>query len=383
MLFKTVVTVHTVLQNFLIMNINRNNYETYFLLYADGELGATDKEAVEKFVTIHPDLGEELDMLLETVLDTEKISMPGKHLLIKPELWEEEHLTPNQRELFLLLDNELTPERTAAIEAGIESDPELHRDWSILQRTQAYAATIEMPDKESLYRHESDRKPIPISWVKWIAAAAVLAGLGWYTISTWSNNQLTKVPVTATISNPSKKAVDPATQPAINTTNTAIKSDIETGAKNETTATRNISQDGKSKTSAVKVIVVKNGQTEENETIEPQPDIDYAFTGNPQRVIETAQDNTVLSNVNPTLNVKEIANPLVSQVAQQNDPLQSVAQQAVYNEDAVDETEYVTIAGARIKKQKLRGVFRNVTRTVSRTFDKSNVAQADVASLSN
>ena len=50
------------------MNITRNNYEEYFLLYADGELNATDKQAVENFLTIHPDLAEELDMLMEAVL---------------------------------------------------------------------------------------------------------------------------------------------------------------------------------------------------------------------------------------------------------------------------------------------------------------------------
>ena len=42
------------------MNINRDNYEEFFLLYADNELSVQEKNAVEDFVRQHPDLEEEL-----------------------------------------------------------------------------------------------------------------------------------------------------------------------------------------------------------------------------------------------------------------------------------------------------------------------------------
>ena len=48
-------------------NINRYNYETYFLLYADNELSAIEKNSVDEFVLSNPDLGEELGMLLQTI----------------------------------------------------------------------------------------------------------------------------------------------------------------------------------------------------------------------------------------------------------------------------------------------------------------------------
>ena len=48
------------------MQINRHNYEEYFILYMDNELGSTERRMVEDFVKLHPDLQEELDMLLQS-----------------------------------------------------------------------------------------------------------------------------------------------------------------------------------------------------------------------------------------------------------------------------------------------------------------------------
>ena len=61
--------------------INRENYEEFFLLYVDGELSATEKQAVELFVQEHTDLGFELDLLKQVQLSAEQIDFPGKSLL--------------------------------------------------------------------------------------------------------------------------------------------------------------------------------------------------------------------------------------------------------------------------------------------------------------
>ena len=48
-------------------NINRHNYETFFLLYIDNELSVTEKKTVDEFVDANPDLQEELIMLQQSI----------------------------------------------------------------------------------------------------------------------------------------------------------------------------------------------------------------------------------------------------------------------------------------------------------------------------
>lgn len=50
------------------MDINRNNYETFFLLYLDGELNPPEMLQVENFVSENPDLHKEFSVLQQAVL---------------------------------------------------------------------------------------------------------------------------------------------------------------------------------------------------------------------------------------------------------------------------------------------------------------------------
>ena len=65
------------------MNINRNNYEEYFLLYIDNELSVAEKNMVEAFVAANADLGEELVMLQQSIVKPDTVAFPGKEKLIK------------------------------------------------------------------------------------------------------------------------------------------------------------------------------------------------------------------------------------------------------------------------------------------------------------
>ncbi|MFZ1533860.1 MAG: hypothetical protein WAT14_06795, partial [Chitinophagaceae bacterium] len=47
------------------MNINYHNYEECFILYMDNELSGDERRMVEAFVQQHPELKEELDLLLQ------------------------------------------------------------------------------------------------------------------------------------------------------------------------------------------------------------------------------------------------------------------------------------------------------------------------------
>ena len=68
------------------MQINRQSYEEYFLLYADGELNESEKKAVEEFIDQNPDLAGELSLIQETVFKPDgSIVFENKELLFKDE----------------------------------------------------------------------------------------------------------------------------------------------------------------------------------------------------------------------------------------------------------------------------------------------------------
>ena len=67
------------------MNINRDNYEEYFLLYIDRELSADERQVLESFVRRNPDLEKELERLKQTVAPPPVIVFENKDILVREE----------------------------------------------------------------------------------------------------------------------------------------------------------------------------------------------------------------------------------------------------------------------------------------------------------
>ena len=67
------------------MGINRNNYETHFLLYLDRELLPANQLAVEKFLLENADLQKEMDLLKQTLFVPQEILFENKSSLLRTE----------------------------------------------------------------------------------------------------------------------------------------------------------------------------------------------------------------------------------------------------------------------------------------------------------
>jgi hypothetical protein len=65
--------------------IGLNNYQEYFLLYIDNELGSSEKQAVETFVLQQPQLQDEFTLLKQTILASETIIFTNKESLYRKE----------------------------------------------------------------------------------------------------------------------------------------------------------------------------------------------------------------------------------------------------------------------------------------------------------
>lgn len=158
------------------MTINRHNYEEFFILYLDNELSSADRRQIDLFVQQHPDLGEELQMLQQTRLDSDpSIVFEGKESLMKlPSL---ELINSNNYEEWLVqyVDNELNDEQNASVEVYAASNPAAGAALDILLKTKLQPEnSITFFNKEILYRREEApvRRIVPVMW--WRVAAAVL-----------------------------------------------------------------------------------------------------------------------------------------------------------------------------------------------------------------
>lgn len=166
------------------IQINRHNYEEYFLLSVDGELPAGAQEALEHFVRENPDLAVELEGLQQTILSAE----PVLSFENKETLWRTASLGIHEEnyETYFLLhqDNELNPSESHELLAFVEANPALQPGFDLLKRCRLEPEPVVFTDKQVLYRKEEKETPVvPIRWWR-IAAAASVIGLGWL-VWTW------------------------------------------------------------------------------------------------------------------------------------------------------------------------------------------------------
>jgi hypothetical protein len=165
--------------------IHNDNYEEYFLLYVDNELTPAEREQVDAFIIEHPDLKIELQMLLDTKLDMENVSMAGRERLYRQS--EPGLITQDNVEEFqvLLLDGELDQDEIQALGQYHASHSDARKNFDWLKKAKLPEEQVVFPDKNLLYRSAQKTAPIiPIKWYRIAAAAAVVitAGLFWFSI---------------------------------------------------------------------------------------------------------------------------------------------------------------------------------------------------------
>lgn len=167
------------------MNINRNNYETYFLLYVDNELCAAERKAVDVFIAENTDLKNELEILLATTLPIDDISFPFGNSLLKNEATGD-----SLQEMMLLhLDNELDVTEINQLEVELQKNTSVKREWNILQQTKLDPADeIIFEDKHSLYRKEKG-SVVYMRFIRAAVAAAIIAGVMYAGISFFYNDK--------------------------------------------------------------------------------------------------------------------------------------------------------------------------------------------------
>jgi hypothetical protein len=228
--------------------IDLTNYETWFLLYADNELSAEEKNAVLSLVKQHPFLQLEFDEMLKLhfspadyqyQLDKSSFYSGSMENKMQAEL--------HQHSLLLnYIDGELSKKETIDVESRIDHDAFLFTSYKHLSSLKLEPdQSIVYPNRADLYRHQ---KTVSIAWKQSIAVAASLiiaAGLFWiFNQSNDNNNDQVVVvkPKTETI-----KSIQPA--PLTDSNSFVFNSNIDRQAKNSKVSIRPL----KLKDAAIKI----------------------------------------------------------------------------------------------------------------------------------
>ena len=151
------------------MNINRHNYEAFFLDHLEERLSPEQEIELMEFLSLNPDLAAELTDYESVYLNREEIIFEGKSGIKK----NEGELTPMEQ-LIALMEGDLTSGETAELKKKIQTDKYLLAQSEMLQKTKLVPdASIHFPYKNKLKR----KGKVVYMWRYAAAAAIVIIGL--------------------------------------------------------------------------------------------------------------------------------------------------------------------------------------------------------------
>jgi hypothetical protein len=356
------------------MDINRNNYESFFLLYADGELRAHERKAVEDFLAENEDVRIELEMLLSTVLPSEEIMFADKSFLYK------ETIIDNKlkEKLLLKIDDELEEKELIEINTLLTTNADANKEYDLLLRTKLDATEkIIFEEKHLLYKKERDNV-IVFGWLRW-AAAAVLVGFGlffwqkyiWKDI-TPSDTEIASKPI---IENKNNDTALPRNIDSNNTQNVAkISTSNNEEKENDITTNKNNSSknivfvEKKGKESYKNIATQNNLQTPLIFKIDKTNEQEQLATLKKENIIQPAQKiigNDVaqeqIAMENPVEKIKSLI------VSKENIvPLEDTYAKAIALSNS-EKNENKILYLDEVKNNKAGGFFRKIKRTIERT----------------
>lgn len=153
------------------MDINRKNYEAYFIDYLDGNLDENLVDDFLEFVKQNPDLKKELELLQTVTVKPENIQFNKKESLLKHKYDQEE--TFNQTAI-ASVEGELSPMEIERFEEYLADHPKKKEEATNFARTKLIADTsITFGKKKKLYHYNLSRKIL--MWSGSVAAVLVLA----------------------------------------------------------------------------------------------------------------------------------------------------------------------------------------------------------------
>lgn len=352
------------------MNINRHNYEEFFLLYADNELPADQRRAVEDFVEQNPDLKEELNLLNELRLEPDTtIFFDNKESLLQPVSFKDDAapITEDEEKILSFIDLELSAAETTELKQKLAENPALRTELELFTKTKLRPdMSVVFPDKSLLYRSSQEKtRVIRMTWVRVAVAASIILATGLL----WFNNSVDETAGTGPLAR--------VTETTTGNNNTVGGDELDPAENNPgnkengTENTPQVIQDQQPSLASASIpnAVKANKKTRANSQAaeqasmkEADPQV-LAAIDNPQnqaKIITTPGNEQSLVNVSPNLSrVNEIIDRPVTEANVKSD----YATEALMS--AQDAVEVVTL-----ENNNRKGPFRGIVRKANRLFNK-------------
>jgi hypothetical protein len=157
------------------MQINRSNYELWFIDWLDGKLNNIQAESLMHFLDENPDLKEEIDEINSLKLRPSEKIFPHKNRLKKSSA----NVTDSQFEYLCVAyhENDLPPEQSTELKVLVDHDPEKHKVFNLFRNTKLSPPSVSYKGKKLLIRRTVGQKVLRIAVVGLSAAAVTIFGI--------------------------------------------------------------------------------------------------------------------------------------------------------------------------------------------------------------
>lgn len=149
--------------------INKDNYEVYFLDFVEGNLSAAEIDMLNGFLASHPELESELKEFQALSLT----DLPIENKELKDSLKREESTGLLESEYLMIaqVEGEISADEKEQLSALVATQPQLLEELAFFHKTKlAPESTLIFDDKKSLLQNEKGK----IVWWSYAAAAAAI-----------------------------------------------------------------------------------------------------------------------------------------------------------------------------------------------------------------
>lgn len=131
------------------MNINKNNYEAYFLDYHEGNLSPQDVADLFLFLSLHPELKKQFEDFEQIILDN-----PSTFVFENKDSLKKNITADNREEYFIrAVENTLVPSEQTLLEQFLKKHPQFSAEFQLFQKTKLQADPSLIFRNKSLLKH--------------------------------------------------------------------------------------------------------------------------------------------------------------------------------------------------------------------------------------